>query len=104
MIGAADGGGAVGVLDEGTLRVGFSWGKRESMVDDTCNFTMRLVFELLPERTVAGGVATLDSEDEARRRAVVDLVFATMACCNRLSCVAGKGVGVHTYSPETVRI
>lgn len=103
MIGAADGGGAVVVLDGGALRVGFSWGNRESIVDDTFNFTMRLGFKLLPERTVAGGVATLDSEDEARRTEVVDLVFAPMACCSRLSCVAGQGVGVHTYSPETVR-
>lgn len=104
VVGAAEGGGAaVVVLDGGAFRVGFSWGNRERIVDDTINFTMRLGFEPLPERTAAGGVASLDSEDEARRREVVDLVFAPMVCGDRLSCVVGQGVKVHTCSPEMVR-
>lgn len=88
-VGTAAGGGAVVVLDGGALRVGFSWGNRESIVDDKFNFTIMLGLEPLLERTAVGGVATLDSDDPRRRE--VDLVFAPMVCCDGIS-LFGSGV------------
>lgn len=78
-----DGGGAVVVFDTGVLR-GFSWGKRESIDGDRVNFTVRLDFEPLPERAVAGGVATLDDE-VPRLSEVLVLVFPTMVCYGPVS-------------------
>jgi hypothetical protein len=73
-----DGDGAAVVFGRGALRGGFSWGNRESIDDDKVNLTVRLGLAPLPVRTVAGGVATLDSDVEPRRRDVVDLVFPPM--------------------------
>lgn len=88
-VGAGGGGAVEGLdragLDRAALRGGLSWGKRESFDGDTVNFTMRLDFGPLPERSVAGGVETLDSEVEPRRREVVFRVFPPMVCYNRVS-------------------
>lgn len=72
-----DGDGAA-VFGKGALRGGFSWGNRVSIDDGRVNLTVRLGLEPLPLRTVAGGVATLDTDVEPRRRAAVDLVFPPM--------------------------
>ena len=90
------------VLDRGVLRVGFSWGNRESIVDDRFNLMMRLGFEPLPERTAAGGAATLDNEVEVRRRDEVDLVVAPMICSVELvpmrSVMPVRGWGTYLFS------
>jgi hypothetical protein len=97
-VGFGGGGAAVGFDGRG-LRGGLSWGNRESIDDDRLNLTIRLGFEPLPERSVAGGVETLDNELDPRRSEFVVLVFPPMICDDPVS--PWRGVlalrGLHTH-------